>query len=148
MSKTIFIPDVGEVFELAEDWQVELPWYEFNLRMLAAFKLTGTKRMEVGLNYLKDTNGQYLRDSNGKYVTEQMYRNVTVANPIFRDYEGNSTPALVTFPAGTQFLITRMAAGSTGVRMVHLKCIECSKKGVKTKCMRLTPSQLNGTAIV
>lgn len=147
MSKTIFIPDVGEVFTLSEDWQVELPWHDFNLRMLAAFKLTGTKRMEVGRHIKYDSDGRVMRDANGVYQTESVYRNVTVANPIFKDYDGKSTPALVTFPAGTQFLITRMNAGSTGIRLVHLKCMESSKKGIKTKCIRLPPSQLNGTPI-
>jgi hypothetical protein len=148
MSKTICIPQSGEIFTLREDWQIELDWDHSNLRMLAAFNLTGMKRVEVGSNIKYTDEGRPARDVNGQYQFEPVYQNRTVVNPIFKDYEGNTTPALVTFPKGTQFLVSKYATGRRGhIFSVSLKCMGSPRKGLKTRCMILDLDVINGAPI-
>lgn len=149
MPRRVCILQSGEIFTLAEDWQVELSWDQSNLRMLAAFNLTGMKRTEVGYRIKYDSEGTVLRHSDGRYVYDPVYQNRTVVNPIFKDYEGNATPALVTFPTGTKFLISKYSTGNKGhIYYVSLKCMDSPQKGIKNRCMVLGLDAFNEATIV
>lgn len=144
MPQTVYIPHGGAELTLTEDWQVELTWDAENLVMLKHFNLTGMKRVEVGNYYKIGANGQYEKDENGQYVREKRYRNETVVNPIFKDYDGNATPALVTFAAGTKFKFSKFYADRQGVNYVYLKCTESERKGVKGKNILISRKRFNG----
>lgn len=144
MPQTVFIPAGSAELTLTEDWQVEIDWDRENLVMLKHFNLTGMKQMEAGSRYVTDENGNYLRDADGGYVREKVYRNETVVNPLFKDYEGNVTPALITFVAGTKFKFSRFYADRYGVSYVYLKCTESERKGVKGKNILLPRVRFNG----
>lgn len=144
MPETVYIPSGNAELTLTEDWQVELEWSSENLVMLKHFNLTGMKRVDCGERYATDDDGNYLRDAQGGYVRVKVYRNETVVNPIFKDYEGNTTPALVTFVAGTKFKFSRFHADRRGVSHVYLKCTESERKGVKGKNILLPRRVFNG----
>jgi hypothetical protein len=132
----VFIPQKADLLELTEDWQVVVPWYDRNLRMLAAFKLTGQVQ-EVGKRWVFD----YSQD---KYVYEEFTRNITVANKLYEDYDGEYAPALITFEAGTQFFLTRYNHSQGHLDGVDLKCAFSTRKGVKDRCLRLPIEYFNG----
>lgn len=135
---TIFIPQNGDELTLTEDWQVELEWVKRNLRMLAKFKLTGMKEVEIHTYAKWDAEQK-------KYVPGTRTRNETVPNKLFMDYDGNYTPAQVTFPAGTTFRLSRYHyTNHAGISMVEFKCSDSPMKGIKNLCIQVPLDQLNG----
>jgi hypothetical protein len=141
----VFIPQIEHVLELTEDWQVELSWDSKNLVMLKHFNLTGMKTFEVGDRLKYDDRGVAQRDEDGKFIREKIYRRETVVNPLFKDYEGRTTPALVTFPKGTRFRISKYNTGYNGyISSVYMKCLESSKAGITGKNILLGRETFNG----
>jgi hypothetical protein len=132
----IYIPQVGMIFTLLEDWEILVPWFDRNLRMLSAFKLTGMRET-------KKTRYVYDYDSR-KPLEEEYTERKTVANPIFRDNDGKFQPALISIPEGTIFNLTKYHTSYQGrVNRVGIKCVSSSKKGIKNLCMELPLSEFN-----
>ena len=132
----VYIPQVGMVFTLLEDWEILVPWFDRNLRMLAAFKLTSMKETK---------KKRYVYDYDSRKPLEEDYvERKTVANPIFRDNEGTYQPALINIPLGTIFNLTKYHTGYQGrISRVGIKCVSSPRKGIKNLCMELPLSEFN-----
>ena len=132
----VYIPQVGMIFTLLEDWEIDVPWFDRNLRMLAAFKLTGMRETKK-IRYVYDKLSR-------KPFEEEYIERRTVANPIFRDNEGKYQPALINIPVGTIFNLTKYHTGYQGrINRVGIKCVISTKKGIKGLCMELPLSEFN-----
>jgi hypothetical protein len=104
------IPNHGDTLTLTDDWQVRVEWWERNLRMLAAFKLTG---MVESTYYGRTTRH-------------------TVANKLFLGEDGKYTPVEITFPKGTTFTFGRyVLQQKKWVNWIEIKCSGSSKPKIK-----------------
>jgi hypothetical protein len=130
------IPNVGMLITVIEDWEILVPWFERNLRMLAAYKLTGmSETAKIHYSYDAETR---------KPKKEQIFERKTVKNPLFKDFEGNYEPALIVIPSETKFTLTKYHTGYQGrIIKVGIKCAESPKKGIKGLCLELPLEEFN-----
>jgi hypothetical protein len=132
----INIPNVGMIITVIEDWEILVPWFDRNLRMLAAYKLTGMSgTAKIHYSYDMETR---------KPKQEQILERKTVKNPLFMDFDGKYQPALIVIPSGTKFSLTKYHTGYQGrIIKVGIKCAESPKKGIKGLCLELPLEEFN-----
>ena len=141
--RSLCLPLIGSTFTLTEDWEVELHWVKRNLVLLRKFNLTGMRDYVVGHRYERDPDtGTPLKDAAGSYIYTEVTRKETVPNPIFKDYDGNFAPAIITLLAGTEIWVSDIGGSWGGY--VDLKITGGPDKRTKDRVLQVRFKAFNG----
>lgn len=142
----VFIPEVGQVYRLTDEWKPMMSWDDRNLVLLRNLKLTGTKKVSLGTYYQYDTStGRMLVDENGKPLREEKTINRTVPNPLFKDDDGKMVPVMVTFPKDTELELTQLKTSyNNRIYSVWMKVRDCPDKRFLKRVLSVSVAEFNG----
>lgn len=141
----VFIPEVGWIYEIKEEWKPMLEWETRNLVLLRTLGLTGTKKVSMGFYYDYDhVNNTIRRDENGVPVRKESIMNKTVPNPLFRGDDGEMVPVMVTFAPGTKLALTEIKTTYKGkIENFWFKIYESPNKKTVGKVLSVSIEQMN-----
>lgn len=145
----VFIPEVGSLYRVAEEWKPMMEWDDRNLVLFRNLKLTGTKKISIGSSYKYDREtGAPVRDENGQYIREENFINRTVPNPLFQDDNGDFAPVMITFPVDTVLELTKYKVGYNGaIWATWWKIMECSDKRYLKRVISVSPEEMTGAVL-
>lgn len=145
----VFIPEVGMSYRVVEEWKPMLDWSDRNLVLFRNLKLTGTKKISTGTYFKYDPKTHTpIRDENGAYIREEAFVNRTVANPLFRDDDGNYAPVMITFPVDTVLELTKYKTGyNNDIYAVWWKITNCPDARYIKRVISVEPDQMTGAVL-
>ncbi len=145
----VFLPTVGSFYRVTEEWKPMLHWVDRNLVLFRNLKLTGTKKISTGIHYKFDPKTlSPLKDDKGVYVREEVFVNRTVANPLFKDDNGNYAPVMITFPVDTVLELSKYKIGYNGsILSVWWKIIDCPDARYVKRVIEVLPEEMTGAVL-
>lgn len=134
---SVFIPQIGNIYKLIEEWKPMLEWESRNLVLLRKLGLTGMKPQNLGYSIVA---------SDGTRVQATINR--TVVNPLFITEDGSAVPITVTFPEDTLLEFSQLKVGyKNAIRHIWLKVIDCSDQRMINCVVSVSVDEIEGAEL-